>query len=227
MPKTTPTRRPRKATPAADRLRARLSAWVGGWADRTHSLVRHASSRAAGVWPLSRARVEILCTNAGRRARLARAIRRALRQLRRSVPDAPRLSAIVVSEHVTASGRHLAGSAYVRPDRGGTHRALLRLALVVDGRALSDDEVLAVLAEQWIGLAVEQGSPCVLIPTELPPGAGAANGCVDGTAVHGATKSDWRSDDDPLASFLRTTPSAHDGRVNGHNRRRLTDGAAA
>jgi hypothetical protein len=52
----------------------------------------------------------------------------------------------------------------------GADLALIRLALQVDGRDLAMDEMLSVLAEQCIGLAVHQaGSGGVLIPIEFEP----------------------------------------------------------
>ena len=37
------------------------------------------------------------------------------------------------------------------------------------GRALGADELLAVLAEQCLGLADQEGTLAVLVPVELPP----------------------------------------------------------
>ena len=50
----------------------------------------------------------------------------------------------------------------------GVRFALLRLALQVNGRELGADELLAVLAEQYIALTLEQSAgTSLLVPVEL------------------------------------------------------------
>ncbi len=229
MTKQAPKLRHKKAPPAQDRLQAKLARVLGRCAAAARSAGRRLRVSVTSTWPLRRVRVEILCTDAGRRKALSRAIRTGLRQLRHSVPEAPGVSAIVVSEHVAVAGRQLAGGAYVRRGPGGAQKALLRLALVVDGRALSDDEVLAVLAEQWIGLAMEQGASCVLIPSELPPGADPRRlASKDRDTQHAPERTPERDDDDPLASLLRTVSTTQQSRGTGaSNLARRAGGLAA
>ena len=217
QPKTSSASVRRKAPATTGSTRARIAAATARCAARVSLLARRACQLASRLSPFARTRVEVMSTDPARRRALSRAVRSAIGQLRRAVPGAPRLTAVVVAEHVAVSGRQLAGGAYVRRDADGTQSALLRLALSVDGRALSDDEVLAVLAEQWIGLAVEQGASCVVIPSEPPSGlrlpdprrttADVPEGDRD-TAVQPAS-------DDPLASLLRATSRHRAGRSNG------------
>ncbi len=73
-------------------------------------------------WPLGTPVVEVLVTDAGRRRALERAIRQALRQLRRAIGGLPEISAVVVTGHVASAGRQLAGAAHVQQreaDEGG------------------------------------------------------------------------------------------------------------
>jgi hypothetical protein len=46
---------------------------------------------------------------------------------------------------------------------------LIRLGLEIDGRCLGIDEIVSVLAEQCIALAMQQGSPSLLVPIDLYP----------------------------------------------------------
>ena len=157
-----------------------------------------------------RVAVEVLVVDAPRRRRIEREIRRALRQLRRGCAAPPVVSAIVVSEHVMASARELAGATHVSQKPGGGHTALIRLALSGGGCELGDDEVLAVLADQWLGLATQQGGPSVLVPVELPARAAgtASAGKAQNAAGHNAEPSASRRDD-PLS------PAGAAG-ANGH-----------
>ena len=110
--------------------------------------------------------IEVLVVDRGRRRRIVGQVRAAVRQLRRAAATAP-VTGIVVCERVAASGRDLAGATHVCRRADGGQTALIRLALTANGRRRRDDEVLAVLAEQWLGLAQQEGAS-VLVPIELP-----------------------------------------------------------
>jgi hypothetical protein len=153
-------------------FRSRLVA-VGHTLQRLGSHARQTPSRALRrlrtCWRAHTVAVEVFIAEQPRRRRLERAVRAALRQLQRAAPasaDVPVVTAVVLTQHVVAGGRQLAGCVHVQRRAGHVATALVRLALQVHGRDLTDDEVLAVFAEQWIGLAVEHGGPSVLVPTE-------------------------------------------------------------
>ncbi len=133
------------------------------------------------TWPGFRRRdvpVEVLVVDRVQRRLLERELQAGLRQLRRALGEAfPAQLAVVVQQAVRGE-RHLLPGCYQvaqRPD--GTRFALVRLGLQVGDRRLGADELLAVLAEGCIGLAVEHyGGPTVRVPIELeaPPASGEA-----------------------------------------------------
>ncbi|MGE3795881.1 MAG: hypothetical protein AB7I38_18415 [Dehalococcoidia bacterium] len=104
-----------------------------------------------------------------RRRAVEREVRRGLAHLRRVVGTTQPAELAVVVQQVITTDRQLAGCYQLgqRPD--GSRFALVRLALQVNGRRLTTDELLAVLAEQCIGV-LTQHSPSVLVPVELDPG---------------------------------------------------------
>ena len=117
-------------------------------------------------WPIP---VEVLVIDRNRRQGLERELKVALHQLRHALgAELPEGLAVIV-QHVVATDRQLAGCCQLvrRPD--GRHFTLIRLALQVSGRRLSTDEVLAALAEQCIGLAMQQPGTSVLVPVDLDP----------------------------------------------------------
>lgn len=121
--------------------------------------------------------VEILIADQTRRRALERELRTAFGRLQRAfgVP-LPTETAVIVQQAVWTD-RQLAGCSHVgqRPD--GARFAWIRLALQVNGRRLSTDEVLAALAEQYIGLATQlSGNPTVLVPVEFEPARPAEGG---------------------------------------------------
>ena len=118
----------------------------------------------------SRVRMEILVTNSTRRRKIERELRTGLRQLRRILGDLPVADIGIVVQQVISTDRQLAGCCQLgyRPD--GTQYALCRLALRVNGRPLSSDELLAVLAEQWMVLANHRNDSSVLVPVDIEPG---------------------------------------------------------
>jgi hypothetical protein len=74
--------------------------------------------------------------------------------------------AILVQQVITTD-RQLAGCCHLAQRPDGTPSTLWRLALQVNGKQLDTDELLAVLAEQWIALTSQQSDPSVLIPVDL------------------------------------------------------------
>ena len=115
--------------------------------------------------------VAVLIADRTRRRAVERELRCGLTHLQR-VLGAPRPAELaIVVQQVITTDRQLAGCYQLgqRPD--GSRFALVRLALQVNGRRLTTDELLAVLAEQCIGV-LTQHSPSVLVPVELEPGPG-------------------------------------------------------
>jgi hypothetical protein len=115
--------------------------------------------------------VEVLLTDRARRRALAREVRAALRQLRRLLGPALPSDLAVVVQQAIRSERPLAGCYEVGQRPGGQPFALVRLALSVDGRRLSTDEVLAVFADQAFALAGQHGGPREVVLFELPAAA--------------------------------------------------------
>ncbi|MDA8216293.1 MAG: hypothetical protein M0Z94_01600 [Dehalococcoidales bacterium] len=114
--------------------------------------------------------VEVLIVDRDKRRALEGELRRGLRRLGGAVGTPLPTHAAVVVQQILKTDRQLAGcyQLWQRPD--GARCALFRLALQVNGQHFSPDELLAALAEQWIGLAIEQsGTPSVLVPVELDP----------------------------------------------------------
>lgn len=111
--------------------------------------------------------VEILAVDPRRRRILSRELRAGLCQLRRAL-DEPVPGHVAVVVQRTIRGDHeLVGSccAGERPD--GSRFALIRLALQVGDYHLTPDDLLSVLAEQYIELALQQYGPSVRFPIEL------------------------------------------------------------
>ncbi|MCC6176197.1 MAG: hypothetical protein IT305_12900 [Chloroflexi bacterium] len=112
--------------------------------------------------------MEVLVKNRAQRRTIERDLQSGMRRLRRTLGAQFPTGAAVLVQQVICTDRQLAGCYQMarRPD--GPDLALIRLALQVDGRQLLMDEMLSVLAEQCIGLAVHQtGGAGVLIPVEL------------------------------------------------------------
>lgn len=114
--------------------------------------------------------VEVLIADRSRRRALERELRTGLRRLQRALGAPLPGDLAVVVQQVIMTDRQMAGCCQVGQRPAGGRFALIRLALQVNGRRLSTDELLAALAEQCIGLATrEGGSPSVLVPVELEP----------------------------------------------------------
>jgi hypothetical protein len=116
-----------------------------------------------------RIRIEVLVGNATRRRRLERKLRAGLRQLERVLGQPPPGEITILVQHVITTDRQLAGCSHLAQRPDGVRSVLWRLAIQVNGRQLDTDDVLAVLAEQWIALTSQQSDPTVLIPVDLEP----------------------------------------------------------
>jgi len=114
--------------------------------------------------------MEVLLANGTRRREIERELRTGLRQLRRILGDLPLADIRIVVQQVITTDRQLGGCCQLghRPD--GTEYALCRLALQLNGRPLSSDDLLAVLAEQWIVLADQRNDSSVLVPIDIEAG---------------------------------------------------------
>jgi hypothetical protein len=114
--------------------------------------------------------VEVLVKNRVQRRTIERDLQSGLRRLRRALGDQFPLGVTVLVQRVICTDRQLAGCYQVSHRADGDSFALIRLALEMDGRQLRTDEMLSVLAEQCIGLAVHQsGGTGVLVPIEFDP----------------------------------------------------------
>jgi hypothetical protein len=113
--------------------------------------------------------VEVLVSDRTRRRALERELRSGLRRLQRALGAPLAADLAVIVQQVITTERQLAGCYQLGTRRDGAQFALVRLALQVNGRRLSTDELLAALTEQLVGLAT-QGSPSVLVPIDFEPG---------------------------------------------------------
>lgn len=132
--------------------------------------------RAQALWATRQRklgiRVEVLVADERWRRALEAEVRRGLRQLAHALdnPLASSGEVAVVVQHAIKTDHQLAGCYQVGELGDGRRFALIRLALQVNGRRLDLDELLAALAEQWIGLAIQQSiRPSVLVPIDLEP----------------------------------------------------------
>jgi hypothetical protein len=111
--------------------------------------------------------VEVFVADVARRRVLERELRHALRRLQRALGAPLPAGLAVVVQQVIVADRQLAGCYQVGRRRDGTAFALVRLALQANGRRHSTDDLLAALAEQVVGLALQDGGPSVLVPVDL------------------------------------------------------------
>ncbi|HVA23519.1 MAG TPA: hypothetical protein VMW62_03925 [Chloroflexota bacterium] len=139
-----------------------------------------------------RIRVEVVIVDKPRRQALQRQLAAGLRQLRHILPDQPDIAVLV--QQVIPLERQRAGCCEVATQPDGRRLALIRLALEVNGRRLSADEVLAALAEQCLGLARQQAQATAVVPVDLDPGDPPSGGAA-------ARPPDLPPD--PLAPYLR------------------------
>jgi hypothetical protein len=175
-----------RRTPAPLPLHRRCVRWLRATAVWLAALARDAvrttwrrRSRWWHTWKGGHgARVEVVITERRRARQLEREVRHALRRLHRVLGPALADSAgqlSVVVQQVLGTERPVAGCCQRTESAGAARLTLVRLALEVDGRRLSTDEVLAALAEQLIGLATQPGlAPGTVVTVDLRPSASAA-----------------------------------------------------
>lgn len=147
---------------------AQLTAWARVASRRSQAALWHA-------WDIHRSRdvripIEVLVADPRRRRKIRSELRAGVRRLQRVLGEPPADHIAVVVQQVIATDRQLAGCCQLGSHPDGSSHALWRLALEVNGRPLSSDELLAVLAEQWFALAGQLSSPRVLIPVDLERG---------------------------------------------------------
>lgn len=111
--------------------------------------------------------IVVMVADPVQRASLEFEMRCALRRLERVLGPATFASMTVVVQHSIHLEHAVAGCTHLGQLADGSPFALVRLALTLHGRDLTINEVLAVLAEQCIGLAVQQaGGMSVVVPVE-------------------------------------------------------------
>lgn len=120
--------------------------------------------------------IEVLVADRSRRRKIRTELRAGLRRLQRVLGEPPPCRIAIVVQQVIVTDRQLAGCCQLATQPDGSSHALWRLALEVNRRPLSSDELLAVLAEQWFALAGQLASSRVLIPVDIGPGATDADG---------------------------------------------------
>ena len=113
--------------------------------------------------------VAVVVADRAQRRSLERELRAALSRLERVLGRPWPADTAIIVQKVVCTDRQLAGCSQIgqRPD--GARFVLIRLALQVNGRRLSTDELLAALVEQCVGVALRSGGPCVLVPFDLEP----------------------------------------------------------
>lgn len=108
--------------------------------------------------------VEALLGDPAQRCTLEREVRRCLRQLHRALgPDFPVGLAVIVQQTV-ATDHQVAVCFHIRHQTGRASGSLVRLALQIDGRRRTIDEILAALADACVSLADPSSQPGVLVP---------------------------------------------------------------
>jgi hypothetical protein len=112
--------------------------------------------------------IEVLVSDRSRRRSLERELRWGLRRLRYALGEPLPAELTVLVQQVIRTDRQLAGCYVLGQRSDGSRFALVRLALQVDGHRLTTDDLLAVLAEQFVGIAIQQATS-VLVPIDLAP----------------------------------------------------------
>ncbi len=146
--------------------------WISAWLT---TAVSHATGSVRFGWEARRHRhdqvsIEVLLTNGSRRRKIERELHAGLRQLQRVLGPPSLVEIAVVVQQVITMDRQLAGCYQVRQRPDGSHSALLRVALEVNHTRLSSDDLLAVVAEQWIAIANLQSGPSLLVPIDYESG---------------------------------------------------------
>ncbi|HZU12148.1 MAG TPA: hypothetical protein VFB58_04850 [Chloroflexota bacterium] len=126
----------------------------------------------AVTWLVSRLRsdcpvpIEVLISSFWMRWSVDRRLRHAVRRLQRILPQLS-LNMAIVAQQTIVTDHQLLGCYQISQRPDGSRFALIRLSLEVDGRCISTDEMLAVLAEQYITLAMQSTGPGLLVPIDL------------------------------------------------------------
>lgn len=153
--------------------RLRRTARIIHWLDRARTcvveLLRGTCQRFRHC--CRRIPVEVLVSDPRRRVSLERNLRQGIRQLRRALGAHFPADVAVVVQQIIHTDRQLSGCYQVSQRPDGARFALVRLALQVESHSLGVDEILAALAEQFIGLAVQATGPSVLVPIDFSPPA--------------------------------------------------------
>lgn len=113
-----------------------------------------------------RVSIEVLVTIGSRRRKIERELRAGLRQLQHILGPPPLSDIAVVVQQIIVLDRQLAGCYQLSRHPDGSQSALLRVALEVNHTRLSDDDLLAVVAEQWIAVTNLQSGPSILVPVD-------------------------------------------------------------
>jgi hypothetical protein len=120
--------------------------------------------------------VVVLVADRRTRRELERSLAGGLHRLRRAVDLPASVTVTVVVQHALlteGAGGRLAGCSELAQQADGGRTVLIRLALDPDGRRLTPDELLALLAEQWLALAAQlDGGTRVLVPLVVAALAG-------------------------------------------------------
>jgi hypothetical protein len=111
--------------------------------------------------------IEVLITGFWCRHSIRVRVRRVTRKLERILSSPLPLDVAVIVQQAIMTERQLPGCYQISQRPDGSQFALIRLALEVDGRRLTTDELLAVLAEQYITLTMRQNGPSLLVPIDL------------------------------------------------------------
>jgi len=141
-----------------------ISAWL-------MTAASHATGSVRYGWEARRYRddrvpLEVLLTNGSRRRKIERELRAGLRQLQHVLGRPSLVEIAIVVQQVITMDRQLAGCYQLRQRPDGSQSALLRVALEVNHTRLSSDELLAVVAEQWIAITNLQDGPSLLVQIE-------------------------------------------------------------
>jgi len=110
--------------------------------------------------------LEVLLTNGSRRRKIERELRAGVRQLQHVLGPPSLVEIAIVVQQVITMDRQLAGCYQVRQRPDGSQSALLRVALEANHTRLNGDDLLAVVAEQWIAIANLQDGPSLLVPID-------------------------------------------------------------
>ena len=114
--------------------------------------------------------VEVVVVDRRRRRAIKREIARTIRHLQRLFGDQAPRDVVVLVQQVIPESRQLSGCCQVRLTADGRRFALIRIALQVNGRRLNVDDILAVLTEQYVGLASQLAEGRnVVVPVEYTP----------------------------------------------------------